>query len=173
MFIEIANRPKHVIIQKCTKANKWVDIAEISDRCGMDYDYLTNILRTYDLIDIGLDWRVIVRSKKNPAKYRQVLSLSGLQFYTTLDNDMLLSLILKKDAIGNVANYSQPILYSLANNPHFNSVKEFKEFISRHCGIAKVHRRPYSTEDSYLVTFDLTFNDGTEVTVSQYFTYTD
>ena len=48
MFIEIANRPKHVIIQKCTKANKWVDIAEISDRCGMDYDYLTNILKYPD-----------------------------------------------------------------------------------------------------------------------------
>lgn len=173
MFIEIANRPKHVIIQKCTKANKWVDIAEISDRCGMDYDYLTNILRTYDLIDVGLDWRAIVRSKKNPEKYRQVLSLGGLQFYATLGNDMLLSLILRKDAMGNVADYSQPILYSLANNPHFNPAKELKEFIFRRGGIAKVHRRPYSTEDSYLVTFDLTFNDGTEVTVSQYFTYTD
>lgn len=173
MFIEIANRPKHVIIQKCTKANKWVDIAEISDRCGMDYDYLSHILRTYDLIDIGLDWRVVVRSKKNPAKYRQVLSLSGLQFYATLRNDMLVSLILKKDAVGNVADYSQPILYSLANNPHFKSANELREYIFNHGGIAKVHRRPYSTEDSYLVTFDITFNNGTEVTVSQYFTYTD
>ena len=156
MFIEIANRPKHVIIQKCTKANKWVDIAEISDRCGMDYNYLINILRTYDLIDVGLDWRVIVRSKKNPAKYRQVLSLGGMQFYDTLGNDVLLSLILKKDAMGNVADYSQPILYSFS-----------------HGGIAKVHRRPCSVEDSYLVTFDITFNNGTEVTVSKYFTYTD
>ncbi len=173
MFIEIANRPKHVIIQKCTKANKWVDIAEISDRCGMDYDYLTNILRTYDLNQTGLDWRVIVRSKKNPAKYRQVLSLCGLDFYATLGTDMLLSLILKKDAMGNVAEGSQPILYSLATNPHFKSVNELRDYIFSHGGIAKVHRRAYSAEDSHLITFDITFNDGTEVTVSQYFTYTD
>lgn len=173
MFIEIPNRPKYVTIQKCTKANKWVDVAEIKDSCGMDYDYLSHILRTYNLIDTGLDWRAIVRSKKNPEKYRQVLSLGGLQFYTTLGNDILLSLILKKDVMGNVADYSQPILYSLANNPHFNSAKELKEFIFRRGGIAKVHRRPYSIEDSYLVTFDITFNDGAEVTVSQYFTYTD
>lgn len=173
MFIEIANRPKHVIIQKCTKANKWVDIAEISDRCGMDYDYLTNILRTYGFSQTGLDWRVIVRSKKNPAKYRQVLSLCGLDFYATLGTDMLLSLILKKDATGNVAEGSQPILYSLATNPHFKSVNELRDYIFSHGGIAKVHRRPYSAEDSHLITFDITFNDGTEVTVSQYFTYTD
>ena len=173
MFIEIANRPKHVIIQKCTKANKWVDIAEISDRCGMDYNYLTNILRTYDLSQTGLDWRVIVRSKKNPTKYRQVLSLCGLEFYDTLGNDVLLSLILKKDAMGNVADYSQPILYSLANNPYFKSVNELRDYIFSHGGIAKVHRRPCSAEDSYLVTFDITFNNGTEVTVSKYFTYTD
>lgn len=173
MFIEIANRPKHVIIQKCTKANKWVDIAEISDRCGMDYDYLTNILRTYGFSQTGLDWRVIVRSKKNPAKYRQVLSLCGLEFYDTLGNDVLLSLILKKDAMGNVTEGSQPILYSLATNPYFKSVNELREYIFTHGGIAKVHRRPCSAEDSYLVTFDITFNDGTEVTVSKYFTYTD
>lgn len=173
MFIEIANRPKHVIIQKCTKANKWVDIAEISDRCGMDYDYLTNILRTYGFSQTGLDWRVIVRSKKNPAKYRQVLSLCGLEFYDTLGNDVLLSLILKKDAMGNVAEGSQAILYSLATNPYFKSVNELREYIFSHGGIAKVHRRPCSAEDSYLVTFDITFNDGTEVTVSKYFTYTD
>lgn len=173
MFIEIANRPKHVIIQKCTKANKWVDIAEISDRCGMDYNYLTNILRTYGFSQTGLDWRVIVRSKKNPAKYRQVLSLCGLEFYDTLGNDVLLSLILKKDAMGNVTEGSQPILYSLATNPYFKSVNELRDYIFSHGGIAKVHRRPCSTEDSYLVTFDITFNNGTEVTVSKYFTYTD
>lgn len=173
MFIEIANRPKHVIIQKCTKANKWVDIAEISDRCGMDYDYLTNILRTYGFSQTGLDWRVIVRSKKNPAKYRQVLSLCGLEFYDTLGNDVLLSLILKKDAMGNATESSQPILYSLATNPYFKSVNELRDYIFSHGGIAKVHRRPCSVEDSYLVTFDITFNNGTEVTVSKYFTYTD
>ena len=171
MFIEIAKNPKHVIIQKCTKANKWVDIAEIGDRCGMDYNYLSNILRAYYLIDNDLDWRVIVRSKKNPAKYHQVLSFAGLQFYAALNNNMLLSLIFKKDEEGNVIDYSKGFLYSLANNPHFSSVKELQEFVFRHGGIAKVHRRPLSTEDGYLVTFDITFNDGTEVTVSQYFTY--
>lgn len=163
MFIEIKNNPKHVIIQKLSKASKWVDVAEVHDRNGMDHDYLADLLYTFNRIHGYPDVRAIVRSQKNPEKFRQVLSITGLTFYNYIrgaHEDSYPYIISVCDDEKNLK------LYSLDENPHFLGRKDFTNLLIDNKGIDKVHMRDVVKEDGYLNTFDIIFNNGKKVSMS-------
>lgn len=163
MFIEIKNNPKHVIIQKFSKASKWVDVAEVHDRNGMDHYYLADLLYTFNRLHGYPDVRAIVRSQKNPEKFRQVLSITGLTFYNYIKSSEKYYCPYIVSVCG---DDKTPKLYSLVENPHFLGKEDFANLLIDNKGINKANMRDIVKEDGCLNTYDITFNNGVKVTMS-------
>lgn len=77
MFIEVKGKPKTVIIQKLTKANKWVDVGSITLLKGIDFKTADKILSS--CATLKTPHRLIIRGKKSKREF-QVLSSRSEDF---------------------------------------------------------------------------------------------
>lgn len=156
MFIEVKGKPKTVIIQKRTKANKWIDIGTVTLIDGIDYNAARNILCACPNA-LKIDYRLILRSKKTGREY-QVLSSRSEDFYDVLEqmeNDKTIYLMV--DGLKMVANNA---------NPYCMHLDMFIDLVRTYGGIAKVTLRTACPEDGYLNTYDVKYVNGKSHTIS-------
>lgn len=158
MFIEIKGKPKEVIIQKLTKKNNWVDVASYRDFDGIDYDKARDLLEFKQLTNNN-HFRLILRGKKSKREL-QVLSTRAFDFYDVL-SDMRTDkgIHLMCDGLKMFANNE---------NPHCIKIDKLADWVRKVGGIKKAYYRPQSPEDGDLATYDITFNDGTTATFSNF-----
>lgn len=156
MFIEVKGKPKSVIIQKRTKANKWVDVGSVILIEGIDYTTARNILHScHDISNV--DYRLILRGKKSQREY-QVLSSRSYDFYNILEQmEIDNSIYLLVDGLKMVSNNS---------NPRCMCINKFIDMVRSYGGIAKANMRPRCIDDGYLKTYDITYVNGNKSTIS-------
>lgn len=156
MFIEVKGKPKTVIIQKRTKANKWVDIGSVTLIDGIDYNTARNILYSCSNLE-AVDYRLILRGKKSGREY-QVLFSRSEDFYDVLEqmkSDKSIYLLI--DGLTLVANNS---------NPRCMGIDKFIDMVRFFGGIAKANMRTRCIDDGYLTTYDITYVNGNKSTIS-------
>lgn len=156
MFIEVKGKPKTVIIQKRTKANKWIDIGTVTLIDGIDYNAARNILCSCS-DTLKIDYRLILRGKKSGREY-QVLSSRSEDFYDVLEqmeNDKTIHLMI--DGMKMVANNA---------NPHCMHLDMFIKLVRTYGGIAKATLRTPCSDDGYLNTYDVKYVNGESHTIS-------
>lgn len=156
MFIEVKGKPKSVIIQKRTKANKWVDVGSVILIEGIDYTTARNILHScHDISNV--DYRLILRGKKSQREY-QVLSSRSEDFYDILElMENYKTIHFMIDGLKMVSNNS---------NPCCMHIDKFIDMVRSYGGIAKANMRPRCIDDGYLKTYDITYVNGNKSTIS-------
>lgn len=159
MFIEVKGKPKTVIIQKLTKANKWVDIGTLTLLDGIDYSQARNILSLYPDTS-ATHHRLILRGKKSQREC-QVLSSRAFDFYDNIESmahDKTLHFMLNGTRM--VANNE---------NPYTIKMGDFIQMIQESGGIAKATQRTTCPNDGGLLTIDIKCVDGKSHTISLFY----
>lgn len=158
MFIEVKGKPKTVIIQKLTKANKWVDIGSITILRGIDFKTANEILSS--CATLKTPHRLIIRGKKSKREF-QVLSSRSEDFYNVI------SLMARDNRIHLMVDGSKMVANNL--NPYCINLDGFIALIRSYGGIAKANLRPTCKDDGNLSTFDIKYVNGIESTVSVFY----
>lgn len=173
MFLEIRTEPTEITIQRKTKRGLWENIANIVTAHHMSFDEIKDLIYVY--------WRndapVNALTFKKPSPYDdhvraviigrqsgriiQVLSSDGLYFYESLkghSRNSYWSVYDKKS--------SDKKIYTGIVGSIFNTFEDFHQFIIKHQGIKKARMRVSDESDDWLKTWDVTFNDNTEISLS-------
>lgn len=167
MFLEVKTEPDEIVIQRKTKRGQWKNVANIVNEKRMSYYMIKRFIELYwesaDLAKCNSDYdehiRAVIIGRKS-GRIIQVLSSDGLDFYDSLDGHCR--------AYWSVYNKStgDKLIYTGINGSIFNTFEDFHEFIIKHDGIKKARMRRSDESDDWLKTWDLTFNDNTEISLS-------
>lgn len=168
MFLEVKTNPYFIVIQRKTKRGLWENISNISTATPMSYNLISNFIYNF--------WNTTPISEKNQSRFDehvraviigeksgrviQVLSSDGLDFYDSLQShkNCYLSVYMK--------NSNEKILYTDIEDTIFNNFEDFHQLIISHHGIKKARMRPPVEADNWLITWDITFNDNIEISLS-------
>jgi hypothetical protein len=170
MFLEIKTEPEDIVIQRKTKRGLWENIAQITMGQRMDYHLVKNIIQVYwdreldfkdcsTLSEYDVHVRAVIIGRKS-GKIIQVMSSDGLDFYDSLEGHQrsYWSLHDKKDGHKWIFTNFEPTI--------FYTFEDFHQMIIRSGGIKKARMRASDPADDYLKTWDITFNDNSEFSLS-------
>ena len=159
MFLDIKGKPKKVIIQKRSRAGKWVDEGVYRDLNGLTYKKCVALLRMKSN-EGAQDYRLIIRGVKSGREI-QVLSLKTIHFRHTIK--------LLQDRKGMHLMADGLKMFAANENPHVLPVEKLIEWIRKSGGLKKVKYRHICKEDGELRTFDVTFGDDSKHTFSVFY----
>lgn len=159
MFLDIKGKPKKVIIQKCTRAGKWVDEGAYRDLDGLSFEKCVALLRMKYNESPG-DYRLIIRGMKSGREV-QVLSWKTIHFrYTIKQLQSCKGMHLMADGMK---------MFSANENPYTLPVDKLIDWIRQSGGLKKTKIRRFSKEDGRLCTFDVIFGDDSRHTFSVFY----
>lgn len=159
MFLDIKGKPKKVIIQKCTRAGKWVDEGAYRDLDGLTFEKCVALLRMKNSESFG-EYRLIIRGMKSGREV-QVLSWKTLDFrYTIKQLQSCKGMHLMADGMK---------MFASNENPYTLPVDKLIDWIRQSGGLKKTKIRRPSKEDGRLCTFDVTFGDDSKHTFSVFY----
>lgn len=159
MFLDISGKPKKVIIQKLTRAGKWVDEGVYRDLDGLTYKKCVALLRM-KANEGADDYRLIIRGVKS-GKEILILSLRTTHFRYIID------MMTKRKYMHMMADGLK--MFSANENPYTLPVEKLIEWIRQSGGLKKVKYRHSCPEDGDLRTYDVTFGDGSKHTFSVFY----
>ena len=167
MFLEVKTEPNEIVIQRKTKRGQWKNVATIINEKRMSYYMIESFINAYwesaDLARCNSKYnehiRAVIIGRKS-GRIIQVLSSDGLDFYDSLNGHC--------QAYWSVYNKStgDKLIYTGIVGSIFNTHEDFHEFIIKHDGIKKARMRQSDESDDWLKTWDVTFNDNTEISLS-------
>lgn len=159
MFLDIKGKPKKVIIQKCTRAGKWVDEGTYRDLDGLTFEKSYALLRMKYNQSPG-DYRLIIRGMKSGCEV-QVLSWKTIHFrYIIKQLQSCKGMHLMADGMK---------MFAANENPYTLTIDMLIDWIRQSGGLKKAKIRRSSKEDGYLRTFDVTFGDDSRHTFSIFY----
>ena len=171
MFLEVRTEPTEIFIQRKTKRGLWENIANITMNSSMNFELVSNFIYNFWNNDTATS---VASDKKSPydehvraviigrksGNVIQVLSSDGLDFYQSLSgySRCYWSVYNKTDGT--------KCIYTPFKDSIFYSTDDFHKFIIEHRGIKRARMRNCDESDDYLKTWDITFNDNTEISLS-------
>lgn len=173
MFLEVRTEPIEITIQRKTKRGLWENIANIVTAHRMAFDEIKELIYVYWINNASADALTLKKSSpyddhiraviigRKSGRIIQVLSSDGLNFYESLGAHF-------KNSYWSVYNKKSgdKKIYTNIDGSIFNTFEDFHQFIIEHQGVKKARMRNSDEADDWLKTWDVIFNDDTEISLS-------
>ena len=173
MFLEVRTEPTEITIQRKTKRGLWENIANIVTSHHMAFDEIKELIYVYWINDAPVDAltfkkpspyddhvRAVIIGRKS-GRIIQVLSSDGLNFYESLKGHSRSSYWSVYDK-----KSGDKKIYTNIDGSIFNTFEDFHQFVIEHQGVKKARMRNCDEVDDWLKTWDVIFNDNTEISLS-------
>ena len=171
-MLELNSKPKKLVVQRHTKANKWLTEAVMyKEDCENPHRTWTTEEVYYHLENFSVGEEVF-----EPYSVR-ILNEHGKVILSTASREFLIEAgrsghITVREPITTEHGETAYVMncYS-AKNTAYPHIREFQKFIGRHKGISHVTKYPRDEKDGWEQVWKVYFKDGTNVTVGTHHLY--
>lgn len=188
MMLELNSKPKMLIIQRHTKANKWLteavmtkdEVLPYADKDGNVVECLPS--RTFSLEEV---YYYLEMFKTPMDEFADVFDTNVIRILneydkvilSTASHDFLIAagrsghITVRREIETEDGGKAYVMETYSKNNKAYPHIREFQRFIGKHGGIKRVVRYPRDEHDGWEQVWKVHFKDGTSVTVGTHHLY--